>query len=163
MLTRNELLFVVFYIARGVVEGATRLQKVVFLLQEELGLGGFIYEASRYGPWSKELEDLLQELVRRGEIVVEERSSGQIQERLTKIYRASDHIVKRGRDIFNKLYQSNPILALRLYIKARNYLSLPITYLLAYVYKKYPEYTIQNIIKERVKEWQKFYSLGFRG
>ena len=42
------------------------MQKMVFLVQKELGIGGFKFTASKYGPWSKELEELVLELAKRG-------------------------------------------------------------------------------------------------
>jgi len=63
MPTGSELLRLLFYVTGGTVEGTTRLQKIVFLVQKELGLGGFRFIASKYGPWSKELENLVQELI----------------------------------------------------------------------------------------------------
>ena len=158
----GEFLALLFYVIGGSIEGATRLQKIVFLVQKELGLGGFRFIASKYGPWSKELEDLLQELIRQGRITIKEHESREFQERPVKVYKASESLVEQGKEAFRSLIQSNPTLALMFYTKVRAYATLPITYLLAYLYKKYPEYTTQSIIKERVKEWQKHYGLHSR-
>ncbi len=157
----GELLALLFYVAGGVIEGATRLQKIVFLVQKELGLGGFRFTASKYGPWSKELEDLVQELIRRGKLTVEEHEPKESQERPAKVYKASKSLIEQGKEAFRGLLRSNPTLALMLYTRVRAYATLPITYLLAYLYRKYPEYTTQSIIRERVREWQKHY--GLRG
>ena len=161
MAAGDEVLALIFYVAGGVVEGATRLQKTVFLVQRELGLGGFRFKASRYGPWSEELEEAIQELVERGFLSVEERRPRGLQERPAKVYKAGSHLMEQGREAFKELLRRDPALALRLYMKIRAYSALPITYLLAYVYKKYPEYTTGSIIKERVREWQRYY--GLRG
>jgi len=162
MLAGKELLALLFYLAGGVIRGATRLQKIVFLVQRELGLGGFKFTASKYGPWSKELEELVLELAKRGEVTIEEHLFGEPQERPAKVYKASEPLIEQGREIFRNLLRSNPALALMLHSRVRVYATLPITYLLAYVYKKYPEYSIQSIIMERVREWQKHYRLHSR-
>ena len=158
----GELLALLFYVTGGAIEGTTRLQKIVFLVQKELGLGGFRFTASKYGPWSKELEDLIQELIRRGKLSVEEHEPKEFQERPVKVYKASESLVEQGKEVFRGLLQSNPTLALMLYTRVRAYATLPITYLLAYLYRKYPEYTTHSIIRERVKEWQKHYGLHSR-
>ena len=155
----SELLALLFYVTGGVIKGATRLQKIVFLIQRELGLGGFRFTASKYGPWSKELDDTVQELIKRGELIVEEHEPEGIQEQPIKVYKASTSLVEQGKDIFRDLLQTNPTLALKFYTRVRSYATLPLTYLIAYLYRKYPEYTTQSIIRERVKEWQKHYGL----
>ncbi|MEM2671959.1 MAG: hypothetical protein QXI64_10920 [Sulfolobales archaeon] len=145
MLAGVELLSLLFYISGGVVEGATRLQKIVFLVQSRLGIGGFRFEASKYGPWLRELEETLKMLARRGELVVEERVAGELQDRPAKVYTASRSFVEKGEEIFRSLFRTNPALALKLRTMVRVYITLPITYLLAYVYREYPEYRIRSI------------------
>lgn len=159
MSARSGFLALLFYVVGGAVEGATRLQKIVFLVQKELGLGGFRFTASKYGPWSKELEDLIRELIRQGNVTIEEHEPKEFQERPVKVYKASESLLEKGKEIFRNLFQSNPTLALTLYTRVRAYATLPITYLLAYLYRKYPEYTTHSIIRERVREWQKHYGL----
>jgi uncharacterized protein YwgA len=66
VLNDEELISAIFYLAGGRVRGSTRLQKVVFLVERVLGLGGLRFEPWRYGPWSRELEELLKELEGRG-------------------------------------------------------------------------------------------------
>lgn len=162
MLAGKELLALLFYLAGGVIRGAARLQKMVFLVQKELGIGGFKFTASKYGPWSKELEELVLELAKRGEVTIEEHVTSELQEQPAKVYRANEPFIEQGREIFKSLLRSNPAFALMLHKKVRVYATLPITYLLAYVYKKYPEYTVQSIIMERVRKWQKHYKLRMK-
>lgn len=60
----------------GVVEGSTRLQKLVFLVQEDVGRlpeGRYDYFSYDYGPFSEELATDLESMVERGWIDVEER------------------------------------------------------------------------------------------
>ena len=56
----------VFYLAGGVVRGLATLQNVVFLLQKEVGHGGFWSEPRRFGSWSMDLERALAALEREG-------------------------------------------------------------------------------------------------
>jgi len=163
-MTGAELLALLFYITGGTISGVTRLQKIVFLVQQELGLGNFNFTASKYGPWSKELGDLVRQLTESGALEVDERKPGEtLFQRPIKVYRAGTSLMERGKGIFKHLLSSNSPLALKLYARIRAYASLPITYLLAYVYRKYPEYTTQSIIRERVKEWQELYGLRTTG
>lgn len=155
----TDLLAMLFYLADGAIVGATRLQKIVFLVQQEFGLGNFKFTASKYGPWSRELEELIQKLVDLGEINVEELKQEELQERPARVFRASKTFLERGKEVFRRLFEQSPGLALVLRTRVRIYVSMPITYLLAYVYRKYPEYTVQSIIRERVEEWQKYYGL----
>jgi hypothetical protein len=55
----------VFYLAGGVVRDLARLQNVVFLLQKEVGHGGF-WLPRRFGSWSMDLERALAALEREG-------------------------------------------------------------------------------------------------
>ena len=88
--------------------------------------------------------------------------TSELQEQPAKVYKANEPFIEKGREIFRSLLRSNPALALMLHKKVRVYATLPITYLLAYVYKKYPEYTVQSIIMERVRKWQKHYKLRMK-
>ncbi len=63
---KRDVVAVVFYLAGGVVRGLARLQNVVFLLQKEVGHGGFWFEPRRFGPWSAEPEGALAALEREG-------------------------------------------------------------------------------------------------
>jgi len=159
-LSNRELLAVLFYVTGGVVRGATRIQKTVFLLQQELGVGSFAFVPSKYGPWSKELADALHELESSGVLNIrgEETDTGAV-----TVYRADKSFLDEGRAKFRGLQKRDPILAMKLYRHTRIYASLPLTYLLAYVYRRYPEYTTASEIAERVSEWQRMYGLTSRG
>jgi len=159
-LSNRELLAILFYVAGGVVRGATRIQKTVFLLQQELGVGSFTFVPSKYGPWSKELADALHELESSGVLNIrgEETAMGAV-----TVYRADKSFLDEGREKFRELQKRDPILAIKLSRYARIYASLPLTYLLAYVYRRYPEYTTTSEIAELVNEWQRMYGLTSRG
>jgi len=159
-LTNRELLAVLFYVVGGVVRGATRIQKTVFLLQQELDIGSFTFVPSKYGPWSKDLADALHELESLGmlHIVREETAEGSV-----TVYRADKRFLDEGRAKFRELLKLNTVLAIKLYRYARIYTLLPLTYLLAYIYRKYPEYTIRSMVAEHVEKWRRMYSLSSEG
>jgi hypothetical protein len=56
---KRDVVDVFFYHAGNVVRGLARLQNVVFLLQKEVGHGGFWFEPRRFGSWSMDLERAL--------------------------------------------------------------------------------------------------------
>jgi len=73
-----KLLATAFYLAGGRIKGATQLHKLVFLIQEEVGLGRFQFQPSKYGLSSPDLEKLIGELEARGRLKTEEVEDGQI-------------------------------------------------------------------------------------
>jgi len=96
---KRNAIAVVFYLAGGVVRGLARLQYVVYLLQKEVGLGGFWFEPRRFGPWSIELEEALATLEREGLLSVRLEEPGPadaLGERPLRVYVASQALVERG-------------------------------------------------------------------
>jgi uncharacterized protein YwgA len=72
MSEREHLVTAVLQAADGQIIGRIRMQKVVYLL-EQLGLdGGFWFSYHHYGPYSEELSDVLDGLVKREKTVEEE-------------------------------------------------------------------------------------------
>jgi uncharacterized protein YwgA len=101
-----DLLALVFYLYGGRIKGVTRLNKIVFLLQEEFGLNGYNFSASKYGPWSGELADSIDGLEKEGLIKIEEFSDpiySFIQENPAKIITASGSLMERGRRVFEDI------------------------------------------------------------
>jgi len=160
-LSNRELLAVLFYVVEGVVRGATRIQKTVFLIQQELGIGSFTFAPAKYGPWSSDLADALHELESLGLLHIdrEETAEGAV----VTVCRADKRLLDEGHTKFRQLLKLDTALAIKLYRYARVYTLLPLTHLLVYVYKKYPEYTVRSVIAERIGEWQRMYHLISRG
>jgi len=157
-----DLLALVFYLCDGRIRGVTRLNKIVFLLQEEFGLNGYNFSASKYGPWSSELADSIDELEREGLIKIEEFSDpiySFMQENPAKIITASAALMERGKKIFEEISAKNRILAAEMRRKVRSYNSAPITYLLTYVYMKFPSFASNSAIREKVEGWRRMYRL----
>jgi hypothetical protein len=140
MENRNSIAMV-FYLAGGVVRGLARLQYVVYLLQKEVGLGGFWFEPRRFGPWSIELEGALATLEREGLLSVRLEEPGPadaLGERPLRVYVASQALVERGEEEFKKLVkrdQFKAYLARRLVAIG---VAIPLSRLLAYYLLKIP-------------------------
>ena len=157
------LLAMLFYLAGGSIKGVTRLHKIVFLIQAEVGIGDFAFEPSKYGPYSQELDSMLRNLVSEGLVAVDEVFDpvyDLLKENPAKILRASLEFLKTGEREYLELREKDPAKAIKLKLKVKAYSSMPITYLLAYIYKKYPEYSVMSIIKEKVELWRKYYGLS---
>lgn len=72
----------------GKIEGRTKLQKIVFLGQMELGLPKlFEFDKYHYGPYSWELTETIEDLISTGQIKEERESCGDY---ITYVYRLSD-------------------------------------------------------------------------
>jgi uncharacterized protein len=67
---RQKKFLLEFFAGLGEVDGRTKLQKIVFLGQQELGLKKiFDFNEYYYGPYSEELTDILEQLIRSGDII----------------------------------------------------------------------------------------------
>jgi uncharacterized protein YwgA len=158
----SDLLALVFYLSGGRIRGLTRLHKIIFLLQEEFGLEGYEFTPSKYGPWSRGLGEDIERLTKEGLIKVEEFKDlvySFMQENPAKLLVASDSLLDHGREVFQKIYAENRLLALEMRRRVMSYSKAPITYLLAYVYKKYPFYASNSVIREKVESWKKIYQM----
>jgi hypothetical protein len=159
VLNDEGLISAIFYLAGGRVRGSTRLQKVVFLVERVLGLGGLRFEPWRYGPWSRELEKLLKELEGRGLLKVcaesPDLASEFFVEPPAKVYEASQDLIGRAR--------GDPLKAMYMRRLVRAALSVPLSFLIAYIYSSYPEMTMRSTIHDRVEEWRRTYGLGIGG
>jgi len=155
-----ELLAAVFYLAGGRIKGATRLHKLVFLIQQEVGLGRFQFQPSKYGPWSPDLEELIGKLEAQGLLKAEEVEDNKYRERPVKIFTAAPNLLEVGKATYEKLRRVDPPTALLLRHRVYLYSRLAITYLIAYVYRRYPEYALNSAIWGKVREWQRIYKQG---
>jgi uncharacterized protein YwgA len=129
------------------VEGITRLQKLVFLAQQEIdGLETepYTFEAYDYGPFSTELYDDLDELVAGGYVdrEVVRTSDGNEKE----IYEVGEE----GRRFLRELQATEdgsdglPMESLR--TLKDEYNEMPLLQLLKIVYDKYPEYATESVL-----------------
>jgi hypothetical protein len=163
VLGKEEFISILFYLAGGRVKGSTRVHKVVFLVEKILGIDIFGFEPWKFGPWSQELEELLKSLERKGLLKIRteapDLASWLLGEAPVKIYEASAELIVTGEEAYKKLVGADPIKALYLKKLVLSALSVPLTYLLAYIYSRYPEMTVKSTIRDKVEKWRNVYGL----
>ena len=152
---KDLLVVVIGYLGR--VRGATRIQKVVFLLINEAGLDVDVeFLPHLYGPWSPQICTALKELEKENVIEVRIEEVSVQDEAPPKIYMLSE----KGKRIYDKLISTlDPLERLRIAYILSRYGHMPLTYLISYVYSKYPEYSILSRISDKVYRWRKAYGL----
>jgi uncharacterized protein YwgA len=151
------------------IEGNTRLEKLIFLIEQETilkkYLTNFNYEPYNFGPYSSEVFDAIEALINAG-LVNSSRSSSveyldevdryQIEyqsgddgenSKNTIIYSLTSEGIKVASALLNSLtpQERNEITM----IKTR-YNSIGLKQLLQYVYRKYPKYTTESVIKDHI-------------
>ena len=151
------------------IVGNTRLVKLMFLLAHETSLRkyltDFTYHAYNFGPYSSELFDALQALINAGLIKTEESDSeGYLDEadrfqverqvaddaespRTTIIYTLTPEGKRVGSALFRALTPSEQK---ELTTIKRVFNSSTLKKLLQYVYRKYPKFTTESVIKDYV-------------
>jgi len=163
VLGKEEFVSILFYLAGGRVKGSTRVHKVVFLVEKILGIDVFGFEPWKFGPWSQELEGLLKSLERKGLLKIRSEApdlaSWLLGEAPVKIYEASAELIVTGEEAYKKLVGADPIKALYLKKLVLSALSVTLTYLLAYIYSRYPEMTVKSTIRDKVEKWRNVYGL----
>ncbi|MFC7197998.1 PadR family transcriptional regulator [Halospeciosus flavus] len=141
-MVNNKLLpLALLYVDRGrEIEGITRLQKLVFLAQKDEGVSGddgFEFKPYKYGPYSKELMDVLDTLEDRGYIkkTIQTTRSGN-EKYIYSLTEDGQELVRKGllkkrggKDLLDKSEDVK-----------KKYNQQPIERVLRYVYNKYPEY-----------------------
>ncbi|AWR98093.1 conjugal transfer protein [Acidianus sulfidivorans JP7] len=121
---------------------ATKIQKIFFLLQEELHVDlGLTFKAWLFGPYSKELYDVLDELKKEG--IVEE-TPIDIVDPLT------GRVVARAREFNLKEKIDNIDVDEKILNFFKEWVKKPREEILEYVYKKYPKYTDNSTIREKI-------------
>lgn len=145
----EELAILVVGLAGGHLTTDTRFQKIAFLVNEALG-EGVEFGPADFGPYSNVLERAVRELSKEGKLMRVDDSDG-----VTHYY-----LTKKGREEFGRIAESLGEEKLKLAEGiVRKFKDAPLTYLLAYVYAKYPKYTVNSKITEKVEEWRKYYGI----
>lgn len=124
---------------RRQVEGITRLQKLVFLAQQEQ-LGddaGYDFEPYKYGPYSQELTKALETFEERGYVQKEVETTRDGNEKYNYSLTADGNRLVRQGLLGNDDYE--PLFDAAKNVKKRHNRE-PIEQLLRYVYNKYPTY-----------------------
>lgn len=133
----------------GVVEGTTRLQKLVFLVQQQVAYElpedlRYDYVGHDYGPFSKELAADLEALAERGWIEVEKRPATNGTQ---YVYRLTEDGRRAVREMTGE--SSGPVTDVVL-DRVRHvedvFNHMPVSNLLEYVYNHYEEYTTESVL-----------------
>lgn len=126
------------------VEGRTRLQKMIFLIQKQLEESisiGEVYEyfPYDYGPFSKELYEDLDELVKEG--IIEEREETEEGEKKKYYY----ELTSKGRKLVDDELQNEELKEKVEEIKSQyNEMNLPD--LMDKIYSEYPDYAEKSVL-----------------
>ena len=125
----------------GQIEGITRFQKLVFMSQEEipeLGTRKYAFDAYDYGPFSKELYDDIDRLVKNGYIDRSVEQTGNENEK--HIY----SITEKGREYIRQILESesgsDDLEVERLRQLKQEYNNMPILQFIRLVYNRHPGY-----------------------
>jgi len=122
----------------GMVYGRTYLQKLLFIIRKELQIG-FDYEEYHYGPFSRELNNCINALVKGGLI---EESVMQTKANDCYVYRLTDSGKEAARKTPNKNsdnFKKKEILEI-----CERFRGFKPTDLLRYVYQKYPDWATKS-------------------
>lgn len=129
------------YVGGDSIDGATKFQKLVFLAQEETDLPEiFDYQADKYGPFSPELAQVLEVLEDRGLIEKDTRTTRAGHDRYD--YR----LTTRGHKIASEMAKDEefePLFENGEEVKT-SHNHKPLDSVLKYVYRKYPDKTVNT-------------------
>jgi len=150
--TAKKLVLLVLGLADGHIATDTRMQKLAFLVNQEV-FNWVKFEANNYGPYSKELMKAVDELEKEGKLVYVWDDDGVSRYHLTeKGKQDAKKLLEQLKDEDeNKLKRAMEII--------QRHKDDPLSYLMAYVYKYYPEYAEKSKIKGKVEEWIRYYHL----
>jgi len=122
---------------------ATKFQKIFFLLEKEGGVNLNIeFEPWLFGPYSRELDNALNELIKEGKVKVEREDVVEPLTGLVMGYRKV-YYIEDSDNIPIKI--DNKVIDF-----FRKWVKESLWNILGYVYKNYPDYTIKSTIKEKI-------------
>lgn len=149
--------------SRGRIDGITRLEKLVFLVEQE---GGFEaigtdsgFEAHNFGPFSAEIYKAVDVLAAAG-LITDSRSTTPSREETWEAESVigdgphaprSFALTERGERYFNALVSELPVAEMEgLSRFKRTFGELPLRQLIRYVYEKYPAFTDKSLIRDDI-------------
>ncbi len=138
----RDVLATVFHLAGGRVEGLARLQAVMYMLHRETRLVNTHFETWYVVPWSRDVEQAVEEMVRDGLLSID--ADG---ETGLKTYVASRQLVERGAEVYREIEERDPHLARNMKLIVAYGASLPFGKLLLSIKLMYPE-TAQSGIQQ---------------
>jgi hypothetical protein len=149
---------------RDRLNGITRLEKLLFLADQESELPGrvdeaFKFTAYNYGPYSKQIYeavDLLEEAkLLREEKAIDGRSLDAMEEAGVDVEDVEGverrfFLTDDGRAVADLLTKEHPQIVKLLGEVKSKYGSLPLRQLIQYVYRRYPKYAEASLIRDQV-------------
>lgn len=149
---------------RDRVHGITRLEKLLFLADQESPLPGKVHEALvfkpyNYGPYSKQVYEAV-DVLEDADLLGEEKALyGRPLDAMEEASLAPDfteglerrfYLTADGREVADYLAKQHPeYFRLLDEVKGR-YGTLPLRKLIQYVYRRYPEYAEESLIRDQV-------------
>lgn len=150
--------------------GNTRLDKLIFLLEMETSLKKYIannfkFDAYNFGPYSPELFDSIQALANAGLVSIGRSESEeylneadryqielQLEENTESPKTATVYsLTPEGRIVASELFQSlSDSERQELIIIKRRFNSISLKEVLQYIYRKYPNFATQSLIREQI-------------
>lgn len=149
---------------RDRVHGITRLEKLLFLADQESELPGAVQEALvfrpyNYGPYSKQVYEAV-DVLEDANLVGEEKAlngrpldameEASIDPDGTEGLERRFYLTQDGRDVADYLARQHPEYYRLLNEVKGKYGNLPLRKLIQYVYRRYPEFAEESLIKHQV-------------
>ena len=147
------------------INGITRLEKLLFLVDKECNYGevleqSFAFVPYHYGPYSKEVYEAV-ELLEEAGLIREQRGFTDSEldraEELfysgmaTEIsYERQFILTEDGRTVANFLFRGHPQLESEIKRIKDTYAGLPLQALIYHVYTEYPDYAAKSIIRDQI-------------
>ncbi|WP_419944736.1 hypothetical protein [Candidatus Poriferisodalis sp.] len=151
--------------AEGKINGITRLEKLLFLLEQELGQAlnvsqPFTFEAYHYGPYSREIYEAV-ELLEEAGLLSEERSlTDSDLDRAEELlysdmaseisYERRFELTKDGALVAGYLARKHGSLSDGIANLKDRYGGLSLQNLIYHVYTEYPDYTEKSVIRDKI-------------
>lgn len=149
---------------RDRVNGITRLEKLLFLADQESPLPGQVEEAFRfkaynYGPYSKQVYEAV-DLLEEAQLIREEKAlegkpldameGAELDLEEVEGVERRFFLTHEGQAVADLLSRSNPAMWELISSTKKKYGSMPLRRLIQYVYRRYPKYAEASLIRDRV-------------
>ena len=147
----KDLILAMLEYAGGRVKGKTRIHKGLFILREDVDpdLVPAEFEPSHYGPWSREVEEALKELIHQG--LVKKTLAPGGDESPAEVYELTPTGKTRAKKALKELQRRNDWKDIETMLKLAT--KAPLMSLLAFVYMLHPEYATRSRIRDKVRRY----------
>jgi hypothetical protein len=148
----------------GRLHGVTRLEKLLFLLDREtdasrLVSDPFEWRPYNYGPYSKQVYEAVELLEEAGLLTEERRLRGETLDEIEEAtvtladvegVERSFLLTAQGKAVASLLAEREPEVAALVEGVGRQYGLMPLNQLIRYIYKRYPDFAENSLIKDQV-------------